>query len=100
MGIAQPASPTEAIGSAPLGVIAGLAGSVILLLKAPASVPLLVGACVLLAFEQRWRLRQWLPLLGWIAVGLLPGCFGTAGMSWNVARMRSRSGAARAWPGW
>jgi len=55
------------------GVIAGLAGSAILLLKAPASIPLLVGACLLLALEQRWRLRQWLPLLGWIAVGLLPG---------------------------
>ena len=55
------------------GVIAGLAGSVILLLKAPASFPLLVGACLLLALEQRWRLRQWLPLLGWIAMGLLPG---------------------------
>ena len=55
------------------GVIAGLAGSAILLLKAPASLPLLAGACALLAFEQRWRLRQWLPLLGWIAVGLLPG---------------------------
>ena len=55
------------------GVIAGLAGSVILLMKAPASFPLLVGACLLLAFEQPWRLRQWLPFLGWIAVGLLPG---------------------------
>jgi 4-amino-4-deoxy-L-arabinose transferase-like glycosyltransferase len=55
------------------GVIAGLAGSAILLLKAPASLPLLLGACGLLALEQRWRLRHWLPLLGWIAVGLLPG---------------------------
>jgi 4-amino-4-deoxy-L-arabinose transferase-like glycosyltransferase len=55
------------------GVIAGLAGSLILLLKAPVSLPLLVGACLLLAWEQRWPLRRWLPLLTWIGVGLLPG---------------------------
>jgi len=57
------------------GVIAGLAGSAILLLKAPASLPLLVGAMALLALERRWPLRMWFPLLGWIGVGLLPGLF-------------------------
>ena len=55
------------------GVLAGAAASAILLLKAPASLPLLVGACLLLGWERRWPPRQWLPLLGWIAIGLLPG---------------------------
>jgi 4-amino-4-deoxy-L-arabinose transferase-like glycosyltransferase len=55
------------------GLIAGAAGSAILLLKAPASLPLLVGACLLLAWERRWTPRQWLPLLIWIVIGLLPG---------------------------
>ncbi len=55
------------------GLIAGGAASAILLLKAPASLPLLLGACLLLGWERRWRPRQWLPLLGWIAIGLMPG---------------------------
>jgi len=55
------------------GLIAGSAGSAILLLKAPASMPLLFGACLLLAWERRWTPRQWLPLLFWIGIGLLPG---------------------------
>lgn len=55
------------------GLIAGVAGSAILLLKAPASLPLLAGACLLLAWERRWALRQWLPVLLWIVIGLLPG---------------------------
>lgn len=57
------------------GLIAGLSGSVILLLKAPASLPLLAGACLLLALERRWPLRLWWPLLGGIGIGLLPGLF-------------------------
>jgi hypothetical protein len=32
-----------------------------------------VGACLLLAWERRWTPRQWLPLLIWIVIGLLPG---------------------------
>ena len=55
------------------GLVAGAAGSAILLLKAPASLPLLVGACLLLAWERRWSPRQWLPLVVWIGIGLLPG---------------------------
>lgn len=55
------------------GLIAGGAASAIMLLKAPASLPLLAGACLLLGLERRWRPRQWLPLLSWIAIGLLPG---------------------------
>ena len=55
------------------GLIAGGAASAILLLKAPVSLPLLAGSCCLLAWERRWRVRQWLPLLGWIAIGLSPG---------------------------
>ena len=55
------------------GLIAGAAGAAILLLKAPASLPLLVGTCLLLAWERRWTARQWLPLITWIAIGLLPG---------------------------
>lgn len=55
------------------GLLAGLAASAILLIKAPAALPLLLGACLLLALEQRWPLNRWWPLLGWIAIGLLPG---------------------------
>jgi 4-amino-4-deoxy-L-arabinose transferase-like glycosyltransferase len=55
------------------GLVAGAAGSAILLLKAPTSLPLLVGACLLLAWERRWTPRQWIPLLVWIGIGLLPG---------------------------
>lgn len=55
------------------GLIAGLAAAAILLLKAPLSLPLLLGACLLLALEKRWTWHQWLPLLGWIGIGLLPG---------------------------
>lgn len=57
------------------GVVAGLAGSAMLLIKAPTALPLLLGACLLLARERRWPLQRWWPLLGWIAVGLLPGVF-------------------------
>ena len=55
------------------GLVAGAAASAILLLKAPASLPLLLGACLLLAWERRWTPRQWLPVMLWIAIGLLPG---------------------------
>lgn len=55
------------------GVVAGLAGSAMLLIKAPTALPLLFGACLLLACERRWPLQRWWPLLGWIGVGLLPG---------------------------
>lgn len=54
-------------------VLAGLAGSVILLLKAPAAIPLLIGGCGLLAREQRWGLQRWRHLAAWMAIGLLPG---------------------------
>lgn len=55
------------------GVVAGLAGSAMLLIKAPTALPLLFGACLLLACERRWPLQHWWPLLGWMGVGLLPG---------------------------
>ncbi|QVV67896.1 glycosyltransferase family 39 protein [Synechococcus sp. LA31] len=55
------------------GIVAGLAGSAMLLIKAPTALPLLFGACLLLACERRWPLQRWWPLLGWIGVGLLPG---------------------------
>ena len=72
--LSLPSQPT-ALALRRWGVIAGLAGSAVLLLKAPASLPLLAGGCLLLAVERRWPLRLWLPLLGWIGVGLLPGLF-------------------------
>ncbi|MEY3750568.1 MAG: hypothetical protein RLZZ186_987 [Cyanobacteriota bacterium] len=55
------------------GLVAGLACSAILLLKAPAAIPLLVGACALLAWEQRWPSLVWKKLGFWMGVGLLPG---------------------------
>ena len=81
------------------GLIAGLAGSVILLLKAPASLPLLAGACLLLALERRWPLRTWLPLLGWVGVGLLPGLFWHGWHLWergpDALKMWNGQGLAR-----
>lgn len=68
------------------GLVAGLAGSAILLLKAPAALPLLIGACLLLAWERRR------PPLAWIGMGLLPG------LLWHGWHLGERG--ADAWRMW
>jgi len=50
--------------------------------------PLLLGACLLLAFEQRWPLALWRSLSGWILLGVLPG------MSWHLWHAVERGPAA------
>lgn len=70
------------------GLLAGLAGSAILLLKAPAALPLLIGACLLLAFEQRWPLALWRSCSGWILLGLVPG------IAWHLWHAVERGPAA------
>ena len=70
------------------GLVAGAAGSAILLLKAPAALPLLIGACLLLVLERCW------PPLGWIGLGLLPGVL------WHGWHLGERGGdALRMWGG-
>lgn len=81
------------------GLIAGLAGSAILLLKAPAGLPLLLGAGGLLALEQRRSLQQWWPLAAWIGMGLLPGLLWHSWHLWergpDALRMWGDQGLAR-----
>lgn len=70
------------------GLAAGLATSALLLLKAPAALPLLLGA-LLLRLLERERPRTWLPplLLG-LVLGLLPG------VAWHGWHALARGGGA------
>ena len=75
-------------------LVVGLAGSIVLLLKAPAVLPLQAGGCLLLALERRWSLRQWPRLLGWMAVGLAPG------LLWHLWHLSQRGSLAlQMWTG-
>lgn len=54
------------------GLLAGLAGSALLLLKAPVLIPLLPAVCLVLAWEQRWPWWRWRDLLQALLLGLMP----------------------------
>ena len=55
------------------GVLAGLACSALLLLKAPLVIPVLGIGLLLLLLERQLGAQQWLVLLLGLAIGLLPG---------------------------
>jgi 4-amino-4-deoxy-L-arabinose transferase-like glycosyltransferase len=55
------------------GTLAGLAGSALLLLKAPTALPVLGTALALRALERDLRPRQWLLLALALVAGLVPG---------------------------
>ena len=76
------------------GVLAGLAGSALLLLKAPTALPVLVSALVLRALERDLRPRPWLPLILALLLGLLPG------LAWHLGHGLVRGdGALQMWLG-
>ncbi|MCX5948618.1 MAG: 4-amino-4-deoxy-L-arabinose transferase [Cyanobacteria bacterium] len=76
------------------GALAGLAGSALLLLKAPTALPVLASALVLLALERDLRPRQWLLLALALLVGLLPG------LAWHLGHWLVRGdGALQMWLG-
>ncbi len=76
------------------GALAGLAGSALLLLKAPTALPVLVTALALKGVERDLRPRQWLLLLLALLVGLLPG------LAWHLGHWWQRGdGALQMWLG-
>ena len=76
------------------GALAGLAGSALLLLKAPTALPVLASALLLRALERDLRPRQWLLLALALLVGLLPG------LAWHLGHWLVRGdGALQMWLG-
>lgn len=65
------------------GLLAGLAGSALLLLKSPVAVPVLAGALLLRALDRDLQPRDWFPLLSGLVVGLLPGLGWHAWHGWE-----------------
>ena len=79
---------TPAPGARRAGVLAGLAGSALLLLKAPVAIPMLLVALLLRALDRELSLRTWGRLLGGIALGLIPG------VAWHGWHLLNRGQAA------
>jgi 4-amino-4-deoxy-L-arabinose transferase-like glycosyltransferase len=74
------------------GALMGLAGSALLLLKAPLALPLLGGTLALRAGDRDLRGVQWRWLLAGLALGLLPG------LAWHGAHLLVRGpDALRMW---
>jgi len=67
-----------------LALVAGLATSLLLLLKAPAALPLLLAVLVLHGLEPDRPRPRWLPLLLGLALGLLPG------LGWHLFHLMAR----------
>lgn len=70
------------------GTLAGLAGSALLLLKAPLALPVLGGTLALRAWDRDLEGRQWRWLLAGLALGLVPG------LAWHGAHGLVRGGDA------
>ncbi len=76
------------------GVLAGLASSALLLLKAPTALPVLISALALRGLERDLRPLQWLLLLLALLVGLVPG------LAWHLGHWWQRGdGALQMWLG-
>jgi 4-amino-4-deoxy-L-arabinose transferase-like glycosyltransferase len=76
------------------GIWAGLGGSALLLLKAPALLPVLGAGLLLLALDRTLDRRGWLLLGAGLALGLLPG------LGWQLWHLVARgSGALLLWGG-
>ncbi|MFN6337454.1 MAG: 4-amino-4-deoxy-L-arabinose transferase [Cyanobacteriota bacterium] len=74
------------------GALMGLAGSALLLLKAPLALPLLGGTLALRAWDRDPRGGHWRWLLAGLALGLLPG------LAWHGAHLLVRGpDALRMW---
>ena len=71
-------------------LLAGLACSLLLLLKAPAAVPLLLGSLALRWLEPDRARPHWTPLLLGLALGLLPG------LGWHLLHLLERGPEALA----
>ena len=67
-----------------LALVAGLATSLLLLLKAPAALPLLLAVLVLRWLEPDRSRPRWWPLLLGLALGLLPG------LGWHLFHLLAR----------
>ena len=67
-----------------LALVAGLATSLLLLLKAPAALPLLLAVLVLHGLEPDRPPSRWWPLLLGLALGLLPG------LGWHLVHLMAR----------
>ena len=68
--------------------LAGLAGSALLLLKAPTALPVLLVALLLRLLQRDLDRRAW----GWLLLGLLLGL--VPGLSWHLGHGLERGGAA------
>lgn len=70
------------------GLLAGLGGSCLLLLKAPLALPVLAGTLMLRVFDRDLGRRPWLWLLSGLLVGLLPG------IAWHLWHLAMRGSDA------
>ena len=78
-------SPVPQRGSLLLhGALTGLAGSALLLLKAPLALPVLAGSLLLRACDRDLGKRHWPWLLAGLVIGLLPG------LAWHGAHVLVR----------
>ena len=78
-------SPNQRRGSLLVrGALTGLAGSALLLLKAPLALPVLGGTLLLRASDRELGKRHWLWLVAGLAMGLLPG------VAWHGAHALAR----------
>ena len=70
------------------GLLAGLGGSVLLLLKAPVAIPVLATALTLRALDRDLRSQTWFWLLAGLLLGLVPGL---AWHGWHLAARGPRA---------
>lgn len=86
LGLLRASLPTWRSGAASL--MAGLAGSGLLLLKAPILLPALATGLLALRLDPERRPRRWAPMLVLLMAGLLPG------LAWHGLHAWSRGGDA------
>lgn len=81
------------------GLGAGLAGSALLLLKAPVAAPILAGSLLLRALDRELNRAEWRRLLALLLVGLMPGLVWHLSHGWvrgaDAWHMWSGQGVAR-----
>ena len=70
------------------GILAGLSGSALLLLKAPILLPVLAAGLIGLALDPSRGRAHWVPLLGGLGLGLAPG------IGWHLWHGLKRGGDA------
>jgi 4-amino-4-deoxy-L-arabinose transferase-like glycosyltransferase len=70
------------------GLLAGVGGSMLLLLKAPVALPVLAGALLLRGLDRAWGPRSWRWLMSGLLLGLLPG------LGWHGWHLAARGNEA------